>query len=117
MGVNASKFPRVQKHSYAGVYFCSVTFPTMAHALSEEPGYSIASSRARKAPAQQSRREPSMDLIQYIESKQDENLNELKEFLRIPSVSAKSEHKADIENAARWVAEKLRGAGLENIQI
>ena len=58
-----------------------------------------------------------MDLIQYIESKQDENLNELKEFLRIPSVSAKSEHKADIENAARWVAEKLRGAGLENIQI
>jgi acetylornithine deacetylase/succinyl-diaminopimelate desuccinylase-like protein len=58
-----------------------------------------------------------MDLIEYIESKQDDNLNELKEFLRIPSVSAKSEHKADIENAARWVAEKLRGAGLENIQI
>jgi acetylornithine deacetylase/succinyl-diaminopimelate desuccinylase-like protein len=58
-----------------------------------------------------------MDLIEYIESKQDDNLNELKQFLRIPSVSAKSEHKADIENAARWVAEKLRGAGLENIQI
>jgi len=58
-----------------------------------------------------------MDLIEYIESKREDNLNELKEFLRIPSVSAKSEHKADIENAARWVAEKLRGAGLENIQI
>ncbi len=58
-----------------------------------------------------------MDLIEYIQSKQDDNLNELKEFLRIPSVSAKSEHKADIENAARWVAEKLRGAGLENIKI
>jgi acetylornithine deacetylase/succinyl-diaminopimelate desuccinylase-like protein len=58
-----------------------------------------------------------MDLIEYIESKRDDNLNELKEFLRIPSVSAKSEHKADIEKAAQWVAEKLRGAGLENIQI
>jgi acetylornithine deacetylase/succinyl-diaminopimelate desuccinylase-like protein len=58
-----------------------------------------------------------MKLIEYIESKREDNLNELKEFLRIPSVSAKSEHKPDIEKAASWVAEKLRGAGLENIQI
>ncbi len=49
-----------------------------------------------------------MGLIEYIESKREENLNELKEFLRIPSVSAKSEHKPDIEKAASWVAEKLR---------
>src|ERR1700685_2121132 len=58
-----------------------------------------------------------MSLIEYIESKRDEHLNELKEFLRIPSVSTKSEHKPDIERAAHWVAEKLRAAGLENIEI
>jgi acetylornithine deacetylase/succinyl-diaminopimelate desuccinylase-like protein len=58
-----------------------------------------------------------MDLIGYIDSKQEEHLNELKEFLRIPSVSTKSEHKKDIERAAHWVAEKLRAAGLENIEI
>ena len=58
-----------------------------------------------------------MDLIGHIESKCDENLNELKELLRIPSVSTKSEHKPDIERAARWVAEKLRAAGLENVEI
>ena len=58
-----------------------------------------------------------MDLIDYIDSKRDEHLNELKELLRIPSVSTKSEHKPDIERAARWVAEKLRAAGLENIEI
>jgi acetylornithine deacetylase/succinyl-diaminopimelate desuccinylase-like protein len=58
-----------------------------------------------------------MDLIGHIESKRDENLNELKELLRIPSVSTKSEHKPDIERAARWVAEKLRAAGLENVEI
>ena len=58
-----------------------------------------------------------MDLIGYIDSKRDEHLNELKELLRIPSVSTKSEHKPDIEQAARWVAEKLRAAGLENIEI
>src|SRR5271163_2996697 len=58
-----------------------------------------------------------MNLIDFIESKRDEHLNELKEFLRIPSVSTKSEHKPDIERAARWVAEKLRAAGLENVEI
>ena len=56
-------------------------------------------------------------LIDYIESRREEHLNELKEFLRIPSVSTKSEHRPDIERAARWVAEKLRAAGLENIEI
>src|SRR6202047_789035 len=58
-----------------------------------------------------------MDLIDYIDSRREENLTELKEFLRIPSVSTKSEHKLDIERAARWVADKLRTAGLENIEI
>ena len=58
-----------------------------------------------------------MGLIDYIESKREEHLNELKEFLRIPSVSTKSEHRPDIERAARWVAEKLRAAGLDNIEI
>jgi acetylornithine deacetylase/succinyl-diaminopimelate desuccinylase-like protein len=58
-----------------------------------------------------------MDLLDFIESKREDNLDELKEFLRIPSVSAKSEHKPDIEKAAGWVAEKLRRAGLENIRI
>src|SRR5277367_6299504 len=58
-----------------------------------------------------------MNLIQHIESKREEHLNELKEFLRIPSVSTKSEHKPDIEKAAHWVAEKLRAAGLEKVEI
>ncbi len=58
-----------------------------------------------------------MDLIHYIDSKREDNLNELKEFLRIPSVSTQSEHKPDVERAAQWVAEKMGAAGLENIKI
>ena len=58
-----------------------------------------------------------MELIGYIDSKRDAHLNELKEFLRIPSVSTKSEHKPDIERAAHWVAEKLRVAGMQKIEI
>src|ERR1700735_3247030 len=53
-----------------------------------------------------------MNLTEYIDSKRDEHLNELYEFLRIPSVSAQSEHKPDIERA-----EKLRAAGLDNVEI
>jgi acetylornithine deacetylase/succinyl-diaminopimelate desuccinylase-like protein len=58
-----------------------------------------------------------MDLISYIDSTREAHLEELKEFLRIPSVSTKSEHKPDIEKAARWVAEKLKTAGLDNVEI
>ena len=37
-----------------------------------------------------------MTVSDYIESRHDANLNELKEFLKIPSVSTKAEHKADL---------------------
>ena len=47
-----------------------------------------------------------MNLTEYIDSKHDEHLNELYEFLRIPSVSAQSEHKPDIERAAIEMALK-----------
>src|ERR1700676_1409245 len=58
-----------------------------------------------------------MNLTEYIDSKREEHLNDLYELLRIPSVSAQSEHKPDIERAAKWVADHLRSAGLENVEI
>jgi len=58
-----------------------------------------------------------MDLIGYINEHQESHLEELKEFLRIPSVSTKSENKNDVERAAQWVAGRLRAAGLENVEI
>ena len=38
--------------------------------------------------------------------------DELFEFLRIPSISARSEHKADVARAADWLAAKLTSAGM-----
>jgi acetylornithine deacetylase/succinyl-diaminopimelate desuccinylase-like protein len=58
-----------------------------------------------------------MTLAEFIEGKREEHLAELCEFLRIPSISAKSEHKPDIERAARWVAERLRTAGFLKVEI
>jgi acetylornithine deacetylase/succinyl-diaminopimelate desuccinylase-like protein len=58
-----------------------------------------------------------MNLAEFVEGKRDTHLSELYEFLRIPSVSAKSEHKPDIERAAQWVAEHLRSAGFKKVEI
>ena len=52
-----------------------------------------------------------MDLLPYIESRREENLNDLKEFLRIPSVSTKTEHKPDIERAAAMVIAAIEASG------
>jgi acetylornithine deacetylase/succinyl-diaminopimelate desuccinylase-like protein len=58
-----------------------------------------------------------MNLNNYIDEKHDEDLKDLYELLRIPSVSAQTEHKSDIERAAQWVAERLRRAGLDTVEI
>ncbi|HEU5410725.1 MAG TPA: dipeptidase [Candidatus Acidoferrales bacterium] len=58
-----------------------------------------------------------MNFLEYIENHRDENLSELKEFLRIPSVSTKREHKQDVERTAQWVAERLRQAGFAKVEI
>ena len=58
-----------------------------------------------------------MNLADLIDSSRDQHLAELCEFLRIPSVSAKSEHKPDIERGARWVADHLHAAGFKHVEI
>jgi acetylornithine deacetylase/succinyl-diaminopimelate desuccinylase-like protein len=58
-----------------------------------------------------------MNLVEHIESRRNSHLTELCEFLRIPSVSAKSEHKRDVEKAANWVADKLSAAGFKTVQV
>src|SRR5436309_1382366 len=40
-------------------------------------------------------------------------LDELSDFLRIPSVSADSSHAEDVRRAGNWVCDRIRGAGGE----
>jgi acetylornithine deacetylase/succinyl-diaminopimelate desuccinylase-like protein len=58
-----------------------------------------------------------MNLAEFIDARRDQHLIELFDFLRIPSVSAKSEHKPDIERAARWVAANLTKAGFKSVEV
>jgi acetylornithine deacetylase/succinyl-diaminopimelate desuccinylase-like protein len=58
-----------------------------------------------------------MAVTDYLRANQTRHLDELKEFLRIPSVSAKSEHRADTAAAAAWLAERMREAGLREVEV
>jgi len=53
----------------------------------------------------------------YQEKNKDRFLNELLELLRIPSVSAKGEHKADMLQCAEAVKLRLTEAGVDNATI
>jgi len=47
-------------------------------------------------------------IASYIDANRDRFLNELRELLAIPSVSALPEHAGDVERAAEWLATHLR---------
>lgn len=49
----------------------------------------------------------------YIDRELPRFQDQLFEFLRIPSVSARSEHDADTRRAAEWLAARLRAIGLD----
>ncbi|MDR0792768.1 MAG: dipeptidase [Chitinophagaceae bacterium] len=54
---------------------------------------------------------------EYQEKNRDRFLDELLELLRIPSISARSEHKADMESCAEAVKQRLQQAGLEKVEV
>ena len=55
--------------------------------------------------------------VDFARSNQQRFLNELKDLLRIPSVSTLEEHKPDIKKAADYVANELRRIGMENVEV
>src|SRR5215210_3625459 len=54
---------------------------------------------------------------QRVANDQQRYLDELTDFLRIPSVSTLSEHKGDVQRAAQWVADDLKRSGLEHVRL
>jgi acetylornithine deacetylase/succinyl-diaminopimelate desuccinylase-like protein len=53
----------------------------------------------------------------FVEQNKDRLLAELFTFLRIPSISTLPENKKDVDRAAKFVADSLTSAGLENVEI
>ena len=55
--------------------------------------------------------------VDYARQNQQRFLSELKDLLRIPSVSTLEEHKSDVQKAADFVASELRRIGMEHVEI
>jgi acetylornithine deacetylase/succinyl-diaminopimelate desuccinylase-like protein len=55
--------------------------------------------------------------VTYARENQQRFLNELKDLLRIPSVSTLEEHKPDVRRAAEFVAAELGRIGFEHVEV
>src|SRR5664279_2583808 len=55
--------------------------------------------------------------VTYARENQRRFVDELKDLLRIPSVSTSEEHKADVLKAAEVVATDLKRIGFEHVEI
>jgi acetylornithine deacetylase/succinyl-diaminopimelate desuccinylase-like protein len=55
--------------------------------------------------------------VSYARENQKRFLEELKELLRIPSVSTMDEHKNDVQKAADFVAGELKRIGFEHVEV
>lgn len=58
-----------------------------------------------------------LSAITYSEENQQSSLDALIEFLKIPSISALSEHKPDVLAAANWCAAELQNLEMENVEV
>ena len=55
--------------------------------------------------------------VAYAREQGGRFVEELKELLRIPSVSTAPEHVGDVRRAAEFVADGLRAAGMEHVRL
>src|SRR5205809_3446990 len=56
-------------------------------------------------------------VVDFINVQRDRYVDELKQYLAIPSVSALPQHQADVRRCAEWTAEQMRTIGLQNVKL
>ncbi|MGP4076769.1 dipeptidase [Halobacillus sp. K22] len=54
---------------------------------------------------------------EQVELHKDSFVEELKDFLKIPSISSLPDRKEDVNRGADWVAEALEKAGMDNVEV
>ncbi|NOT24952.1 MAG: dipeptidase [Acidobacteria bacterium] len=57
------------------------------------------------------------DVLDFINVNRDRYVDELKEYLAIPSISALPQHSPDVRRAADWTAQALRNAGMQSVKV
>ena len=57
------------------------------------------------------------NVIDFINTNRDRYVDELKQYLAIPSISALPDHADDVKECAVWTADELKRVGLENVRL
>jgi acetylornithine deacetylase/succinyl-diaminopimelate desuccinylase-like protein len=55
--------------------------------------------------------------LDYAHQNRDRFLSELTEILKIPSISTDAEYNDEVLRAAQWMADHLKGLGIENVEV
>ncbi len=53
----------------------------------------------------------------FFQENRERHLQELQDFLRIPSISSLSSHRENMVHAAEWLARQLKTAGMKNVEL
>ena len=56
-------------------------------------------------------------VVDFINVNRDRYIDELKEYLSIPSISALPDYAPDVRRCAEWTAKELKRIGLENVRV
>jgi acetylornithine deacetylase/succinyl-diaminopimelate desuccinylase-like protein len=56
-------------------------------------------------------------VVDFINVNRDRYVDELKQYLAIPSISALPQHAADVRRAAEWTSQSLSSAGMQNVRV
>jgi acetylornithine deacetylase/succinyl-diaminopimelate desuccinylase-like protein len=56
-------------------------------------------------------------VVDYVNVNRDRYVEELKQYLAIPSISALPAHAADVRRCAEWTSEEMRRIGLQNVRL
>ncbi|HJR80703.1 MAG TPA: hypothetical protein VJ821_11570, partial [Anaerolineales bacterium] len=55
--------------------------------------------------------------LEYAHQNRDHFLGDLMEVIKIPSISTDAEYNAEVLRAAEWMANHLRGLGIEHVEV
>src|SRR3954468_12805306 len=56
-------------------------------------------------------------VIDFINTHRDRYIDELKQYLAIPSISALPQHAGDVKRCAEWSADEMRRIGMQNVRL
>jgi acetylornithine deacetylase/succinyl-diaminopimelate desuccinylase-like protein len=56
-------------------------------------------------------------VVDFINVNRDRYVDELKQYLAIPSISALPQHQQDVKRCAEWSADEMRRIGLQNVRL